>query len=233
MILFEKLELLSIEIRKQDSIAIRIADVIRRMILEGELEPGQRIVESRWSRQLGVGQPTVREALVALEHEGLITRRANQGAEVISLSSAEIAQALRIREELEELAVELAAENGLPAEFKKLKALAKGMMTAARAKDVREFFAKDREWHETLWASTRNAFLERILRQLMGPLLAFLFLRNLRHYARLDLKASAQDHLEMVEAMASGDGKRARAVARSKLTGFARDHLDALEQRSE
>ena len=213
--------------------AIRIAEVIRRMILEGELEPGQRIVESRWSKQLGVGQPTVREALVALEHEGLITRRANQGAEVISLSSAEIAQALRIREELEELAVELAAANGRPVEFKKMKALAKAMMTAARAKDAGEFFAKDREWHETLWAATRNVFLERILVQLMGPLLAFLFLRNLRHYAKLDLKSSARDHLDMVEAMATGDGQKARAVARAKFTHFAREHLDALEQQVE
>ncbi len=41
---------------------------IRDMIVAGDLNPGDRIVESRIARQIGVGQPTVREALVALEH---------------------------------------------------------------------------------------------------------------------------------------------------------------------
>lgn len=214
--------------RKQDTMSSRIADMIRRMILQGDLEPGERIVESRWARQLGVGQPTVREALVALEHEGLITRRQNQGAEVISLSNDEIKQALRIRAELELLAVELAAENAQTAELKKLKALTKGMMQAARAKDAEAFFTKDQEWHQTLWASTRNVFLARMLGQLLAPLMAFLFLRNLQHFAKLDLKASAQDHLDIVEAIATRDGSRARLVAREKFTGFAQQNLSAL-----
>ncbi|WP_155121479.1 GntR family transcriptional regulator [Bryobacter aggregatus] len=208
----------------------RIADMIRRMILNGELESGQRIVESRWAKQLGVGQPTMREALVALEHEGLVMRRANQGAEVVSLSSDEITQALRIRAELEELAVEIATESASAESLKRMKAIAKDMMTAARSRNTKDFFAKDREWHQTLWQATGNTFLERMLGQLMSPLLAFLFLRNLRHYAKFDLRASAQAHIDMVDVIASRDTRRARKFAHEKFTLFARDHEGALSQ---
>ena len=90
------------------------------MIVAGDLKPGDRIVESRIARDIGVGQPTVREALVALEHQGLVVRKANQGCVVTSLTRAEICQLIRIRAELETLAVELAVETASDAEIGKL-----------------------------------------------------------------------------------------------------------------
>src|SRR5271157_3196545 len=105
------LEALSQNLERRPPIADRIAETIRGLIVSGDLKPGDRIVESRMARQIGVGQPTVREALVALEHQGLVVRKANQGCVVTSFTPAEIAQILRIREELETLAVELAVES--------------------------------------------------------------------------------------------------------------------------
>ena len=103
-----RLEALSQRIGRRLPIADQIAESIRDMIVAGDLNPGDRIVESRVARQIGVGQPTVREALVALEHQGLVVRKANQGCVVVSLTRNEISQILRIRAELETLAVELA-----------------------------------------------------------------------------------------------------------------------------
>ena len=99
------------------------------MIIAGQLHPGERIVESRVARQLGVGQPTVREALVALEHQGLVVRKANQGCVVTTLTRAEICEILRIRAELEVLAVELAVENASDAGVREL---------IARARDLKK-----------------------------------------------------------------------------------------------
>src|SRR6267378_1291827 len=106
-----KLEELSESLGRKVSIADQIAEVLRNLIVGGDLNPGDRIVESRVAKQLGVGQPTVREALVALEHQGLVVRKTNQGCIVTSLTRGEISQILKIRGELEVLAVELAAEN--------------------------------------------------------------------------------------------------------------------------
>ena len=100
-----KLEELSESLGKKVSIADQIAEVLRNLIVGGDLNPGDRIVESRVAKQLGVGQPTVREALVALEHQGLVVRKTNQGCIVTTLTRSVISQILKIRGELEVLAV--------------------------------------------------------------------------------------------------------------------------------
>ena len=103
------------------------------MIVAGDLRPGERIVESRIAREIGVGQPTVREGLVELEHQGLVSRKANQGCVVTNLTRNEIAQILRVRAELEILAVDLALESASDADIHNLVAITGDMKAAAMA----------------------------------------------------------------------------------------------------
>src|SRR5262249_26366973 len=91
-----KLDALSETLGKKVSISDQIAEVLRDLIISGELKPADRIVESRVAKRLGVGQPTVREALVTLEHQGLVVRKTNQGCMVTSLTREEISQILLI-----------------------------------------------------------------------------------------------------------------------------------------
>ncbi|MGH9673219.1 MAG: GntR family transcriptional regulator [Bryobacteraceae bacterium] len=220
-----KLEELSLSLGRKASVSDQIAGVIRKLIIAGDLNPGERIVESRIARQLGVGQPTVREALVALEHQGLVVRKANQGCVVTELTRAEIEQILRIRGELEILAVELAAENASDEDVQKLLAITSFMEGAALAKDVEEFFAHDLEFHETLWRLSGNAFLPRLLSQLMVPLLAFLFIRNLRRND-VDMLASSEAHVEIVQGILTRDKAEAGRIAQQKFQMFADQHLN-------
>ena len=205
--------------------AEQIAAFIREMIVAGDLLPGDRIVESRIARQIGVGQPTVREALVALEHQGLVVRKANQGCLVTSLTRAEICQLIRVRAELETLAVELAVETATREEIEELLRVTDRMKEAAAAGDPQRFFQLDLTFHQTLWNLSHNSFLPRLLEQALAPLLAFLFIRNLRRNADIDMMQSAQAHVDMALAVLSGDKTVARSVALEKLTMFADQHL--------
>ena len=207
----------------------RIAETIRGLIVSGELKPGDRIVESRMARQIGVGQPTVREALVALEHQGLVVRKANQGCVVTALTRAEINQVLRVREELERLAVDLAIEVAPDAEIRKLIAVAEKMNEAAEARDIRRYHEFDVQFHQALWRLSGNSVLPRLLAQTLMPLLAFLFMRNLRKNHQLDMTSSAVAHVEIAEAILRRDKKAARRVARQKFRLFAREHLNCYE----
>ncbi len=225
-----RLEALSSSLGRRAPMANQIAETIRDMIVAGELNPGDRIVESRFAREIGVGQPTVREALVALEHEGLVVRKANQGCVVTTLTRVEIGQILRIREELETLAMELAIENAADAQIRKLLLVTDAMERAARARDVREFFALDVRFHETLWRLSGNSLLPRLLAQALMPLLAFLFIRNLRNHQQIDMQDSAAAHVEIAEAILSRDKELARKVARAKFRMFAEDHLQWFEE---
>ena len=209
--------------------AEQIAEFIRNMIVAGDLNPGERIVESRIAREIGVGQPTVREALVALEHKGLVVRKANQGCMVTSLTRAEIRQLIRVRAELETLAVELAAETATREEAGELLAVTERMRKAAEAGERPAFFQQDLAFHETLWKLSHNSFLPRLLEQALAPLLAFLFLRNLRRNVGIDMMESTQAHVEIAQAILSGDKEQARRVTQEKLTMFAEQHLALYE----
>lgn len=224
-----KLEALSQQLGRRAPLADQIADSIRNMIVAGDLKPGERIVESRIARDIGVGQPTVREALVALEHQGLVVRKANQGCVVTSLTRTEICQLIRIRAELEILAVELAVETASDEEVGKLLTITDQMKDVAGDPNPRPFFDLDITFHQTLWSLSHNSFLPRLLEQALSPLLAFLFIRNLRRNLDIDLMASAQAHVDMAEAILTRDKSHARQVAQEKLMMFADQHLALYE----
>src|SRR5580704_7965654 len=138
-----KLGELSQQLGRRAPMAEQIAGSIRSMIVAGDLKPGERIVESVIARTIGVGQPTVREALVALEHQGLVRRKANQGCVVTELTRGEICQLIRVRAELETLAVELAVESATDAEIRALLEITDDMKKAGADRDPQRFFEHD------------------------------------------------------------------------------------------
>jgi DNA-binding GntR family transcriptional regulator len=203
----------------------QMAESIRNMIVAGDLQPGDRIVESRIARQIGVGQLTVREALVALGHQGIVVRKADQGCVVISLTGAEICHLMRIRAELETLAVELALESASDTEIEKLLEVTGRMKEAASQKDPEQFFKLDFRFHDTLWKLSGNTFLPRLLEQTLAPLLAFLFIRNLRRNLELDVMGSAEAHAEVAKAILSRHKETARRVTQQEVQIFAGQDL--------
>ncbi len=225
----EKLDELFRAFGRKVSMSQQIAQVLRTLIVTGDLNPGDRIVESRVAKQLGVGQPTVREALVQLEHQGLVARKMKQGCVVTVLTREEISQICRIRAELEVLAVELAVENASDVDIQQLVVQTERMKTAAEARDISDFFTHDLVFHEILWELSGNAFLPRALAPLMLPLLAFLFIRNLRHHSHIDLIESAAAHMDIVEAILTRDKEHARKVLQQKLQMFYDQHVNLYE----
>jgi len=221
----DKLTELSHKLGRRTPVVEQIAGSIRGMIVAGDLKPGDRVVESRIARQIGVGQPTVREALVALEHQGLVVRKANQGCVVTVLTRAEISQILRVREQLEGMAIELAMEIAPDTEIQKLVDVALAMEEAARASHLERFFELDVLFHETLWRLSGNFVLPKLLSQTLMPVLAFLFMRNLRGSTSLELGAAAAAHVEIAEAISKRDRDAARQVAQQKFRLFAEQHL--------
>lgn len=224
-----KLGELSKQLGRRANIAEQIAESIRASIVAGDLKPGDRIVESRIAREINVGQPTVREALVALEHQGLVVRNPNQGCVVTSLTRTEICQLIRIRAELETLAVELAVEAASDEAIGELLAITDQMKEAARARETQKFFELDISFHQRLWRLSNNNFLPLLLEQALAPLLAFLFIRNLRKNIDIDMMDSAQAHVDMAEAILTRNKETARRVAQEKLMMFADQHLALYE----
>src|SRR6516162_10701169 len=79
----------------------KIGDVLRGWILDGKLQPGERIVELTLARELNVSRAPLREALWLLARQGLVEIRAHHGAFVTQLSEQDIREIFEIRETLE------------------------------------------------------------------------------------------------------------------------------------
>ncbi|MEZ5927989.1 MAG: GntR family transcriptional regulator [Parvularculaceae bacterium] len=76
------------EAAEQTSSVERTATWLRDKIYEGELMPGQRLIEADLTERLGISRSTVREAIRRLTAEGLIRSRYHYGARVHAASRA-------------------------------------------------------------------------------------------------------------------------------------------------
>jgi len=88
-----------------------VATEIRRLILDGTLSPGERLIEDRLAEQLGVSRNPIREAIRILESEGFLEVAARRGSSVATLSYKQAMDLFDVRLALEPLGARLAARN--------------------------------------------------------------------------------------------------------------------------
>ncbi|TCT09435.1 GntR family transcriptional regulator [Paralcaligenes ureilyticus] len=90
----------------------RVVSELRAMMVSGELQPGERIIELQFAARLNVSRTPLRLALAELEKEGLLERLASRGFRVRAFSVDDIADAVDVRGVLEGMAARLIAERG-------------------------------------------------------------------------------------------------------------------------
>ncbi len=129
---------------RDGSASARIAEAVRRAILSGDYQPGERIVQEELSERYGGSRIPVREALRQLESEGLVRLVANTGAWVQSLTMAQCSEVYQTRERLEPLLLRHSAEYLTDDVIQTLQSLAKQM---EQASDIEEFLELDRQFH--------------------------------------------------------------------------------------
>lgn len=97
--------------KQRTTVVDSVAHEIIRAIREGRLAPGQRLIESDFTREFGVSRAPVREALARLASLGIVEIQQNRGASVPRLTQAQVNALMELREPLEGLAARLAARS--------------------------------------------------------------------------------------------------------------------------
>ena len=215
-------------LRERTSLPDRVESLLRQLLITGKLKPGERVVETRIARDLGVGQPTVREALKSLEEQGLVIRHPNRGCVVTEMSRKEIDQVYRLRMEWEPLAIDLAMERGDLQKAQALSAAADRMREAAEAADAEQYYRWDLEFHQTLWRMADNPYLEKALRQIVLPLFSFATLRL--SGSATDWVSDAEEHGAIARAIQGGDRENAKRVCRAGLEMFWKKSIALLAE---
>jgi DNA-binding GntR family transcriptional regulator len=129
-------------------------------ILRSELSPGERIVEGKLARELGVAQSTLREALQQLEHQGLVTKSERRGTFVTRLTVQDLEDLYQVRLQLEP-AAELACRKTKREHFQQLAGALERMHAAGRERAFVDLLKADLAFHQLIWKFSGNPFLEK------------------------------------------------------------------------
>ncbi len=205
---------------------ISLLDRLRMAIYHGELTSGQRLVETELASRYGTSRGAVREALVLLSNEGLVTRQRNRGAWVRPVSLQEAIEITEVRAALEGLCAAKAAMNATKQDHRELRAIGRAMTDAVKKGDVVTYSTTSQQVHTTVRQIARQATASEILDRLRYQSVRYQF-----SVALLPGRPSQglKEHLSIIEAVISGDADLAERTMREHLTSV----IGALHQLAE
>jgi len=151
----------------------QVVKLVREDILEGNLVPGQRLVENALCETYGVSRTVVREALRQLESEHLITVVPNIGPIVAVLTEQEIKSIYIVRATLEGLAGKLFAENASPEQCEEFISIGKRLDKDYRKGDVQSRELIKADFYRLLTEGTKNEILADSLRSMHARIAMF------------------------------------------------------------
>lgn len=133
-----------------------VFQTLRKAILNGELEPGERLMETQLGEKLGVSRTPIREAIRKLELEGLVVMVPRKGAQVAQFTEKDIEDVLQVRAALEALSAKLACRHMDERSFLKLQLIITEYEYAAKEDDIEVMIQKDIEFHDTIALACKN-----------------------------------------------------------------------------
>lgn len=205
----------------------QIAEQLRGLIAAGEFAVGSRLPPERdLAVQLGVSRPSVREALIALEVEGLVEIRMGSGIYVLSPVPARRARSIeselgpfeiiKARQLIESELAALAAGNRPAAALKRMRAAVKSMEEEIAAGTMP--ILGDRAFHVALAEASDNAALVRVVTGLWDERKKPVFEQLGRHFENAaSWRKAVAEHRAVIRAVAAGDADGARDAMRRHL----------------
>ena len=192
-------------------------------ILGGILKPGQKLRQTDLALRFGVSRMPVRDALMKLEAQGLVTMRPGRVTQVSELDLEEFEEIYGIREVLEELAARLAAPNIEDEDIVLLTDFVEQMEQASRSGDLGLWLRSDFEFHNRCYELCDSPRLQELIAG---------FWRSTHHYRRAYCMLpgrmdSAEDaHRGMLAALSARDSEMCARLARDHVRESVRSILE-------
>lgn len=191
---------------------------LRDEIVSGVRTPGELLPEAGVARSMGVSRVPVREALIALEREGLVEFSATGRARVTRLTSEDFAEIFTLRMTLEPAATRiaarsLAADTGL---------LEENIRRTERAQSMGELTLLDLDFHELIVEAAKNSRMLKLWRSLRSELELWLSALQRRHHFQTKLTQSetVASHQHIVRSLRTENPAGAERLMRKHILSW-------------
>lgn len=154
---------------KSEALRVRVAEAIRQALLEGRFKPGEDLSEVALAKEMSVSRGPVREALLVLAQQGLISHSQNYGFSVLGFTGKDHDEIDQVRLKLESLALRLARDRITPEELDMVEAANSRMVHTFRNNSAVEWVKAELEFHELIWELSGNRWLADCLKRVMVP----------------------------------------------------------------
>lgn len=188
-------------LKRAKSLTEQAADEIRARIVRGDLKLGAPLSENTLAAALGVSKTPIREALLQLRMEGLVSVQPQRGTFVFDMTPEEIVELGELRETLEVAALELAGLRNRLKLLADLDAVLAEMRAAIERDDTTRYRNLDADFHDAFFQRCGNGFFQSCYQ-------GFAFrVQVLRVHLSADLalnRRSYGEHAAIVQALAEG-----------------------------
>jgi DNA-binding GntR family transcriptional regulator len=189
--------------------------IIKAMIEERQLLPGQKIPQEKLASDLGISRTPLINALKFLEQQKLVVAKPRRGFFVRLFSMEEMVSIFEIREVLEGLSARRAAQSITKPQIKQLKKIFEPFQDIENIEDYQAYSQADRKFHNFIAEISSREFLSSILHTFNIVSLAYLY--PTREGLIRSPNQTIKEHVAIVEAICNHDPKAAEKKMRSHL----------------
>jgi DNA-binding GntR family transcriptional regulator len=186
-----------------------VYDALRRAIVNGELSPGIRVVETELATQLGISRTPIREAFRKLEAEGFLSKGPGSSLVVSQMSLRDVEETFRIRAVLEGFAARLAAERAAPEDVEEIEEILKRTEGLVGKEAPEQLLEWNTRFHDGLNALSGSAQLQQLLQSIHDKILRY---RRITLEVGPARKQWLEEHRAILQAVRDRDPDRAERL---------------------
>lgn len=207
-------------------LADEVYDQLVAAIMNRDIGPADRLVQEKLAAEMDISRTPVREALLRLEKEGVLRVANSGGFRLAEISEDETTELYQARAAIEGQAARILAARNDGAELDRLrKVIVKA--EALENPTTQDYFVANRTIHRSIMEAAQNRFLLEMFDVIWGRAMAFHLFAAIEH---TDISKSLGNHLDLIDAIGTGDRARALEVFTNHIQDGFDLHIDGIRR---
>jgi len=183
---------------------------IQRWIIDGTLQPGEKLLDAELADTLGVSRTPIREAFQLLEVQGLVMTQPGKETKVTTIEKDDIVKLYSTMAALQALAAETTARTILQEQIEQLKSLNQEFADAIRSGQAFQAMEADEQFHNLIVELSDNAYVASFSASLQIHIRRFKYVFLKQPVSAT--QASVEEHAAMIDAFERKDFEHAGAI---------------------